>query len=117
MDDLRIEFQTALATAEAKEAQHKEEVDNISHTIQLKDKEVADLSETIRRREKETADEWIQRETTIMAQFTEQNQKSVSGFETRLQEIRNQLHQSKEETEKMRAQRDAARDDVAVFQV
>ena len=117
MDDLRSEFQSVLATAEIKEAQRKEEIGQMSQAIQLKEKEIADLSETIRRREKETADEWIQRETTIMAQFTEQNQKSISEAEARLQEVRAQLQQAKEEAEQMKAERNAARDDVAVYQV
>ncbi|KAI9563651.1 hypothetical protein GHT06_011115 [Daphnia sinensis] len=117
LDYLRLEFQAVLAAAETKEAQHKAEVEKMTHAIQFKENEITHLGETLRRREKETADEWIQRETSIMAQLTEQNQQSVQEFESRLQEIRAQLQQSKEEAARMKEERDAARDDVAVFQV
>lgn len=117
LDYLRLEFQAVLAAAESKEAHHKAEVEKMTHAIQFKENEITHLGETLRRREKETADEWIQRETSIMAQLTEQNQKSVQEFESHLQEIRAQLQQSKEETVRIKEERDAARDDVAVFQV
>jgi hypothetical protein len=117
LDYLRLEFQAVLAAAEAKETQHKAEVEKMSHTIQFKENEITHLGETLRRREKETADEWIQRETSIMSQLTEQNQKSVEEFETRLQEIRAELHQAKEEIGRVAEERDAARDDIAVLQV
>ncbi|EFX71129.1 hypothetical protein DAPPUDRAFT_309226 [Daphnia pulex] len=117
LDYLRLEFQAVLAAAEAKETQHKAEVEKMSHTIQFKENEITHLGETLRRREKETADEWIQRETSIMSQLTEQNQKSVEEFETRLQEIRAELHQAKEEIGRVSEERDAARDDIAVLQV
>ena len=106
-----------LAAAEAKETHYKAEVEKMSHTIQFKENEITHLGETLRRREKETADEWIQRETSIMAQLTKQNQKSVQEFETHLQEVRTELQQAKEEIERVTEERDAARDDVAVFQV
>lgn len=106
-----------LAAAETKEAQHKAEVDKMTHAIQFKENEITHLGETLRRREKETADEWIERETSIMGQLTEQNQTSVQEYEKRLQEVRAQLQQSREETERILQERDAARDDVAVFQV
>ena len=117
LDYLRLEFQAVLAAAEAKETQYKAEVEKMSHTIQFKENEITHLGETLRRREKETADEWIQRETSIMAQLTKQNQKSVQEFETHLQEVRTELQQAKEEIERVTEERDAARDDVAVFQV
>lgn len=117
LDYLRLEFQAVLAAAESKEAHHKAEVEKMTHAIQFKENEITHLGETLRRREKETADEWIQRETSIMAQLTEQNQKSVQEFESHLQEIRAQLQQSKEETVRIKEERDVARDDVAVFQV
>jgi flagellar biosynthesis chaperone FliJ len=66
---------------------------------------------------KETADEWIQRVTSIMSQLTEQNQKSVEEFEICLQEIRTELHQTKEEIKRVVEERDAARNDIAVLQV
>jgi hypothetical protein len=92
LDYLRFEFQAALAVAEAKETQHKAEVEKMSHTIQFKENEITNLGETLRRRVKETADEWIQHVTSIMSQLTEQNQKSVEEFEICLQEIRTELH-------------------------
>ena len=117
LDELREEFQSLLSTSETKESKFTVEVENLTSTIQQKDKEITDLKETLRRREKETADEWIQRETTIMAQFTEENKKSANEFETRLQDLRVQLDQVKEEMEQVKVERDAARDDVAVLQV
>ena len=89
----------------------------MAEMLQSKDNNILDMSEMIRRREKETADEWIQRETTIMAQFTEQSKSSLAEFETRVQDILSQLEQSREEIQRMKAERDAALDDVAVFQV
>ncbi len=88
---LRLEFQAALAAADAKETQHKAEVEKMSHTIQLRENEITHLGKTLRRREKETADEWIQRETSIMPQLTEQNKKIVEAFKTCLQENRTEL--------------------------
>lgn len=117
LDELREEFQSLLSTSETKESKFTVQVENLTSTIQQKDKEITDLKETLRRREKETADEWIQRETTIMAQFTEENKKSANEFETRLQDLRVQLDQVKEEMEQVKVERDAARDDVAVLQV
>ncbi|EFX76143.1 hypothetical protein DAPPUDRAFT_322672 [Daphnia pulex] len=113
LDYLRFEFQAALAAAEAKETQHKAEVEKMSHTIQFKENEITHLGETLRRRVKETADEWIQRVTSIMSQLTEQNQKSVEEFEICLQEIRTELHQTKEEIGRVVEERDAARNDIA----
>lgn len=89
----------------------------MAEMLQSKDNNILDMSEMIRRREKETADEWIQRETTIMAQFTEQSKSSLAEFETRVQDILSQLEQSKDEIQRTKAERDAALDDVAVFQV
>lgn len=117
MDDLREEFQTLLATGDEKEFEHKTEINKLSDIIQSKEQDIVGLNEIISRREKETADEWIQRETSIMAQFTEQNQKSHAEFEDRLQEISYQLQQAKDEANQLKAERDAALDDVAVFQV
>lgn len=89
----------------------------MAEMLQSKDNNILDMSEMIRRREKETADEWIQRETTIMAQFTEQSKSSLAEFETRVQDILSQLEQSRDEIQRTKAERDAALDDVAVFQV
>lgn len=117
LDDLQTEYQALLSKVEHKDAKHQNEITKMAEMIRTKEDSITDLSELISRREKETADEWIQRETTIMAQFTEQNQKSLEDFEHRFQEVLTQLQQSKEETERIKMERDAALDDVAVFQV
>lgn len=75
------------------------------------------MQDNIQRREKEVADEWIQRETAIMTQFAAKQQERDVEFESSLRTLETQLLQARSEAQQLAAERDAARDDVAVFQV
>lgn len=93
------------------------EIEDLSLNLNGKESEIAHLNEVIQKQEKEAADEWIQRETAIMAQVAAQSQQAHLEFESRLGDVLNQLEAANQSCEQLKSERDAAQDDVAVFQV
>ena len=85
--------------------------------ICIKEEELEKLAETIRLRDKQTADEWIQRETNLMTQFSGQSQQVAADCEARLSAMRSQLQIAQENFRQVEGERDAAREDLSVQQV
>ena len=68
-------------------------------------------------RERQTADEWIQRETDLMSQFSSQTLKEREEFEQQIRTAENNRAELLENVEKLTTERDAALEDAAVLQV
>lgn len=117
LDNLRSEFQAALAAAEDKETRHRSEIEQMSSTIQTKEEELKKLKENLSLREKQTADEWIQRETALMTQCSAQNQQTVADYEARLASLVSELQTARENARQAKTERDAAQEEVSILQI
>lgn len=117
LDELRKEFQEAISTADLKESQYQSDMERMKANIRIKEEELEKLAETIRLRDKQTADEWIQRETNLMTQFSGQSQQVAADCEAQLSAMRSQLQIAQENFRQVEGERDAAREDLSVQQV
>jgi chromosome segregation ATPase len=117
LNGIRNDYHNALAAANQVEVQHGARVEELENSIQQKTEELEKMRESVRRRDKQTADEWIQRETALMTQFSSQNQETTSNYETKLAALAQELETTRVTAQSMKKERDEARDDIAVFQI
>ena len=117
LNGIRNDYHNALATANQVEVQHGARVEELENSIQQKTGELEKMRESVRRRDKQTADDWIQRETALMTQFSSKNQETTSNYETKLTALTQELETARATAQSMKKERDEARDDIAVFQI
>ena len=117
MNGVRNDYQNALSAADQVEVLHGARLVELESHIEQKVQELEKLRESMKERDNQTADEWIQRETALMTQFSSQSQETAAGYEAKIKSLTEELKQSRSNAESLKAERDAARDDIAVFQI
>ena len=117
VEEVKNEFSAASEASDIKLNELTCEMDRLSLNVMQKNEEINQLNDMIQKREKETADEWIQRETAIMAQVAAEKQQTHLEYESRLREVYSELEAVSEKADVLKKERDAAKDDVVVFQV
>lgn len=117
LDDVRAEFQATVNSSELKDTEYHTKMEEMASNVRAKQEELEKLMEITRLRDKQTADEWIQRETALMAQASTQHQQMVDDYESRLASVQSELRMAQENACLLQAERDAVREDLCVFQV
>lgn len=91
--------------------------EDVDEKLKAEKREIQKLKDAIQLRDKQTADEWIQRETDLMTQFSSQSLKEREEFEQQIRTAENGRVELLEKCEKLTTERDAAIEDAAVLQV
>lgn len=96
---------------------HSVAFEDVDKKLKAERREIQKLKDAIQQRDKQTADEWIQRETDLMSQFSSQTLKEREEFEQQIRTAENNRAELLENVEKLTTERDAALEDAAVLQV
>jgi len=91
--------------------------EDVDKKLKAEKREIQKLKEAIQLRDKQTADEWIQRETNLMDQFSSQALKDRQEFDERVRIAEEERKELLDKVETLTAERDAAIEDTAVLQV
>ena len=117
VEDVRNEYQCISAASKEKEIQHLNDIESWNDSLNSKEEELIKLREQIQQRERQTADEWIQRETVLMEQFSARFRDSKEDYETRLQAAEEEKSKLADKLRQLQTERDEAVGEVEVFQV
>lgn len=117
LDEARFESRALTDAAQEKRVQHLADIESWNDTLNAKERELIELRQHLQERERQTADEWIQRETQLMDQYSARARQTAADHEVLLGTVEDEKRRLQAALGQAEKQRDDALAEVEVFQI